>query len=67
MSKGMKYSGSNDVNKVAWVEARQTQVIGLKSPNELGLYDVSGNVWDGAAIGILKRTIKSALLIIPKG
>ena len=52
-SKGYIFSGSNDVNTVAWFEnnATQTQKIGTKKPNELGLYDMSGNVfewcWDG--------------------
>ena len=42
-----KYAGSDDVNDVAWnVEnsERQVQPIGQKQPNELGLYDMSGNV-----------------------
>jgi len=51
-SKGYIFSGSNDANTVAWFEnnAIQTHKIGTKKPNELGLYDMSGNVgewcWD---------------------
>ena len=44
-----KYSGSNDISSVAWYSDnsnRQTHLIGQKIPNELGLYDMSGNVWE---------------------
>jgi len=43
------YSGSNDVNTVAWYEGNSNnapQVVGTKTPNGLGLYDMSGNVWE---------------------
>ncbi len=52
-SKEYIFSGSNDAYTVAWFEnnATQTHKIGTKKPNELGLYDMSGNVfewcWDG--------------------
>ena len=46
-SKGYLYSGGNDIDSVAWHEynsnGRPHEVM-LKSPNELGLYDMSGNV-----------------------
>ncbi|MDR3217989.1 MAG: SUMF1/EgtB/PvdO family nonheme iron enzyme [Dysgonamonadaceae bacterium] len=44
-----KYSGSNTVDDVAWYKENsgdQTHPIGQKSPNELSLYDMSGNVWE---------------------
>jgi len=48
-SKGYKYSGSDDVNDVAWYDENSnntTQHVGQKEPNELGIYDMSGNVWE---------------------
>ena len=45
-SHGYKYSGADDVNQVAWHSERHTYEVGLKSPNELGLYDMSGNVYE---------------------
>ena len=46
-SRGYKYSGSNTIGDVAWYtdnSGGKTHDVGTKSPNELGLYDMSGNV-----------------------
>lgn len=46
-SKGYKYSGSDNLNTVAWYESNSNNRIhpvGQKLPNELGIYDMSGNV-----------------------
>ena len=48
-SRGYKYSGSNSLGSVAWYtdnSGNRTHAVGTKSPNELGIYDMSGNVWE---------------------
>ena len=44
-----QYSGSNNIFDVAWHKGNsdaRTHAVGTKSPNELGIYDMSGNVWE---------------------
>ena len=48
-SKKFEYAGSNDVNAVAWTSGNsgsKPHTVGQKEGNELGLYDLSGNVWE---------------------
>ena len=48
-SKGYKYSGGDDVGSVAWYtdnSGSQPHPVKIKQPNELGIYDMTGNVWE---------------------
>ena len=49
LAKDTKYAGSNSIEEVAWYEGNskdKTHPVAQKTPNELGLYDMSGNVWE---------------------
>ncbi|MEZ4825771.1 MAG: formylglycine-generating enzyme family protein [Bacteroidia bacterium] len=48
-SEGYLYVGSDKLKEVGWYEGnsgRETQPVGQKYPNELAIYDMSGNVWE---------------------
>lgn len=48
-TKGFLYSGSNNIEEVAWLKPNggdQQHEVGQLKPNELGLYDMNGNAWE---------------------
>lgn len=48
-NRGCAFSGSNNIDEVAWFSGNsemEFHEVGLKKPNELGLYDMTGSVWE---------------------
>ncbi len=67
-SSGKKYAGSNNADEVAWYGANKdtiTHKVGSKKPNELGIYDMSGNVWERCED--LYEKYKNEKQVNPKG
>ena len=70
-SNGYVFAGSNDVNEVAWVydpnssKGEKAHEVGTKKPNELGIYDMSGNVCEWCSDWLGKYSRHSQ--INPKG
>lgn len=68
-SKGYKFSGADSLNLVGWFyeNSSTTNPVKQKKPNELGIYDMTGNVWELVQDNFEVRVPGEALLINPKG
>lgn len=65
LSKGYKYSGSDRIGEVGWYDDNSgghAHQVGLLKPNELGLYDMSGNVGERCWLLQMERKRPSPIL-----
>ena len=69
-SQGYKYCGSNSINDVAWYDGNSnntTHPVKTKKANEIGLYDMSGNVYEWCSDLFLKKYYEESPSTNPKG
>lgn len=69
-SAGYKYSGSNTIDNIAWYSSNsgnKTHEAGKKQPNELGIYDMSGNVYEWCSDWYDENYYKNSPERNPKG
>ena len=69
-SKNYIYSGNNNVDDVAWYDTNsgyKTHAVGKLVPNELGIYDMTGNVWEWCSDRFDENYYKNSPTQNPKG
>ena len=69
-SKSYKYSGSNNLDEVAWHDTNsgnKTHPVSMLNPNELGIYDMSGNVWEWCNDWFDQHYYEKSPYLNPKG
>lgn len=71
-SHGYKHAGSDDIKKVGWANVNEMKPVAQLSPNELGLFDMSGNCFEFCEDNmvedpILNRTKNPVVRTMPKG
>lgn len=60
-TKNYKFSGSNNINDIAWYSEnanRKSHPVGLKLANELGIHDMTGNLWEFCQDNLLTKRYK---------
>ena len=56
-SHGYRYAGSDDIKKVGWVKINEMKPVAQLMPNELGLYDMSGNCYEFCEDNLVENPI----------
>lgn len=69
LSKEFPYAGSQNLNEVAWFAGNSnnhTHPVGEKAPNELGIFDMNGNVWEICSDGYEDKNAEEISRSIPQ-